>query len=183
MTKKLTPIDQPRSADEILRDLDVVQDVADQKTAENNALLLDFALTKLLAKKTKTFDLEPGSYRIRGTATVKIDATITRRKDSSYTPTADIPLLPTMAILLHRMGVTRNAARELIVEAATEALTAGGKVGDHLTEYFEGLEGAVANLKADLKKRLPVATRLGAKSVSGTIDVRSMEMIDVQKDE
>lgn len=43
--------------------------------------------------------------------------------DTDKTPTCSIPLLPTLALLVKRMGATRDAALQMIKDAMTEALT------------------------------------------------------------
>jgi len=53
--------------------------------------------------------------------TLEID-TLTIGHDSDKAPTASIPLLPTLALLVKRMGVTRDAALDAIKGAMEEAL-------------------------------------------------------------
>ncbi len=53
--------------------------------------------------------------------TLEVDK-LTIGHDSDKAPTASIPLLPTLALLVKRMGITRDAALETIKDVMEEAL-------------------------------------------------------------
>ena len=69
--------------------------------------------------------------------------------DTDRAPTASIPLLPTLALLIKRMGATREAAMEMMTEVMDEALTLDK---DATTALLE--EQGVADAQAAIKKKV-----------------------------
>lgn len=147
---------------------------APRTTTDKTPDLGNLVISKLLAKGAAT-PTTPGVYGVRGTVTLEIDAKVSRLEDGEYTPTADIPLLATMAILLARAGITREASARLIIEAATQAVATGGKVGDELADRVEDAEEAIALLKVNLGKNLPKKSRRGQTRVTGDIKLVSSQ--------
>lgn len=142
--------------------------------------LAELALADLLKKKQKALEVAPGTYRVEAEMRVKVTAEVKRLEDTKYTPTADIPLIPTMAILLARAGITRETSRKLITEAVRDAVAAGGKVGDELAERVEDLEAAINACKKQLSEDLPKKTRKGATKITGAVEVQATETVRLE---
>jgi len=74
--------------------------------------------------------------------------------DTDKAPTASIPLLPTLALLVKRMGATREAALEMLTEVMDEALTLGKDATKALLEE-QGVADAQAAIKNKVIAKLP----------------------------
>jgi len=85
--------------------------------------------------------------------TLEIDQ-LTVGHDGDKAPTASIPLLPTLALLVKRMGVTRDAALDAIKGAMEEALTLDKGAASKLLEEV-GVAEAEALIKEKVIATLP----------------------------
>jgi hypothetical protein len=132
--------------------------------------LLKLALAKKLTKDTKAFRLAPGVHNIDQTFTVTVSGQVTKGADVSYTPTVDIPLIPTLALVLEKAGFMRERAKELLVEAMTEALELGEKGEDFVTEKTKDVDAAIQHV-SDITSKLPKKTKQGATKVEIEIDL------------
>ena len=115
-------------------------------------------------------DVAPGTYKnitvtvistvdgVTASAIVTADELVVGQ-DEDYIPTVDIPQLATLALALKKAGVQRHNIKKVLVEAATEALQNGDKVGDAI-ELAEDLEEAFKMVRASMKA-LPKKTRKG----------------------
>jgi hypothetical protein len=131
--------------------------------------LLKLAIAKKLEKDTKEFKPAPGIHDIDETFTVHVKGTLTKLADVEYTPTVDIPLIPTLALVLEKAGFQRELAKKLLVEAMTEALTIGEK-GEHVAERVKDIEAATAHVK-EVTGALPKKTKSGATKVDIQIEL------------
>lgn len=99
--------------------------------------------------------------------TLEIDK-LTVGHDSDKAPTASIPLLPTLALLVKRMGVTRDAALDAIRGAMEEALALDKDAAKAIMQEF-GVAEAEKLIKEKVIATLPrtkvkkSATAKGAK--------------------
>ena len=125
------------------------------------------ALTKLPADKTARENLSPGTYPID--ATIRVKGQIKVGEDYSRTPTASIPLLPTMALLIKRMGFQRDKALALLTECVTEALQSGEKVEDMLESAIPGLADALKRVQ-DTMSALPTVSVKGPVTAKLTVE-------------
>lgn len=150
---------------------------ADQMTTTTEQLDADVlgqaAVAKMLAKGVKGLALEPGRYEVDTEITLRFAGEVLRSEDCEYTPTAHIPLVPVMALLLQRAGIDREASEALIVRCATDALECGGSVAGELEERIDDAEVALATLKARFAASLPKEKRKGPTKISGKIQVVS----------
>jgi hypothetical protein len=126
------------------------------------------ALDKGLDRLARDLKLQPGNYPVDAVVTLLILGDVTKDRDSEYTPTADIPLLPTIALLLQRAGFTRDRSMQLLIECASEALAAGGKVGDAIAERLVDAEEALATVRA-AAATLPKKSRSGSTRFNGVV--------------
>ena len=91
--------------------------------------------------------------------------------DTDRTPTCSIPLLPTLALLVKRMGATRDAALAMIKDAMMEALELDGSAAKTLLEEF-GVAEAEQVIKTQViaeLPRTPVKKTAKAKGVTMTV--------------
>lgn len=98
-----------------------------------------------------------GKHEVDFTVTVAVKGTINKSPDTQYTPTADIPLKEALALALRYCGVTREAAKVILVKAMTEALNGNGEFGEFLPE----IDAALAHVQS-ITEALPKKTRNGA---------------------
>jgi len=102
--------------------------------------------------------------------TLEIDK-LTIGHDSDKAPTASIPLLPTLALLVKRMGVTRDAALDAIKGAMEEALTLDKGAASKLLEEV-GVAEAEALIKEKVIATLPrTAVKKSAKAKGAKLSV------------
>ena len=91
--------------------------------------LTKLAISKALEKDTKNFKATPGVHDIDTTITLRVKGTVKKGADSDYTPTVDIPLLPTLALVLEKalvVSMTIGARRGwLAVQSSSFFPTAG----------------------------------------------------------
>ena len=85
--------------------------------------------------------------------------------DTDKTPTTSIPMLPTLALLVKRMGATREAALTMLKEVMTEALSLGKDASAMLL-----LESGVAETEKAIKDEV-IAT-LPRSPVKKTVKVK-----------
>jgi hypothetical protein len=87
-------------------------------------------------------------------------------EEVEYTPTIHLPLLDVLVIALHKAGFQRENIMSLITDAATDALTAGDKVGDTTKSDINFVKSEVAALQAALSSDLPKKIRAGVMKVN-----------------
>lgn len=134
------------------------------------------ALAKSLAKQTADVKLAPGVYPVDEVLAVRVRGSVKKSPDTTYTPTADIPLLPTLALLLERAGFTRDNSKTVLVDCMTEALKAGdGNGGTVLAERLRDVEAAMASVR-EVTGALPKKTRAGATTVQVELEVAAVAM-------
>lgn len=119
------------------------------------------ALGKALEKTAKGIAIPAGEHAIDTTLTLRIRGTVKKSEDGEYTPTVDIPLLATMALLLEKSGFQRERSKELLIDAMQEAL-AGGEV---VAERVKDIEAAMVHVR-EVTAALPKKTRTGATKVA-----------------
>lgn len=116
----------------------------------------------LIAKcwKDQELDLEPGRHHVDETLTVRIVGTIEKQADQLVAPTAQLPLIPIIALFWQRCGVTREHAMEALREALTEALKNGTDKSEKIKAHIKDVEAAIQAVKDGLAK-LPKTKRAG----------------------
>jgi len=113
------------------------------------------ALKSLLGKEELRDQVEP-NQTLRGIS-IKMQLDIESLSfghDTDKAPTASIPILPTLALMVRRMGLQRDAALSLLREIMTEALTLDKKAADALLAEA-GVEDAMEMIKAEVIAKLP----------------------------
>lgn len=151
--------------------------MADREMAQKRAEIVDAAVepstvalvAKALIKELKKTgaEIEPGEYRVAADVQYHIEAHLAKGEDVEYTPTADIPLIPTLAMALKFAGCTREKAMDVLFQAMTEALEAGKRGAAYINDRVEDVEVAQARVVA-LAKKLPKKSRQGAVRVKSS---------------
>ena len=126
------------------------------------------AVSKLLSNSTPV--LRPGSYPVNGEVTLRVQGVVTKGEDTEYTPTADIPLIPTLALVLEKSGITRERSIALLTEAMQESLAMGQTAHCALSHRMNDIETAMARVR-EVTHALPKKTRSGATRVRGEIEI------------
>lgn len=128
------------------------------------ALVLSNALKKTLDTKTARDEVEPGVYRdLRVDLTVEV-AEMRVAPDTDKAPTSNIPLLPTIALLLKRMGVQRDEAIQILRDVMTEALALGKNASKSLLDET-GVAEMEERLRSEVIEKLPRVPVKGAVTV------------------
>jgi len=120
------------------------------------------ALAKLITELAKDSrnKVQPGSYTMDETVTLRVVGTLSVLSDTEYTPTTSIPWKTALALFVRYAGITREAALEALVKAMTEAIKSGDGAEDVLAAMVD-LEAAETQVQASLDK-LPLEPRKGA---------------------
>lgn len=117
-------------------------------------------LSKGTEKLAADLNLAPGKYSIDETITVRIQGTVTKSADETYTPTISIPHKMVLALFVEKMGAVSPNVQGMLLEAMTEALKAGEKAEGAVADRIRDIEAAEEKVTALLGK-LPEATRNG----------------------
>ena len=134
-----------------------------------NDLLLT-ALNAVIGKLAKSSNpLQPGSYNLDETITLRVAGTVDKGDDESYTPTISVPVKALAATLLPRLGATREAAIATLVEAISEALNNGKKADETLRDRMKDADAAFDIVNQRILASLPPSTRTGKTRVDCTL--------------
>lgn len=109
--------------------------------------------------------VSPGEYDFDETVTLNVKGTVVKNEPGEYTPTADIPLLATMALFLEKAGFQRELAKRLLTEAMLEALDENIQASDYVAERVKDIEAAMVHVQ-DIVGKLPKRTRQGGTFVN-----------------
>lgn len=138
------------------------------------------ALANALDKQAKPVkgNLSPGVHIVDETITVRVTGKVTKGEDVDYTPTAEIPILPVLAILIEKSGAVGMNLANMIGEAMTEAILYGkdreNVDGEALPDQSsrEVIEARMKDLEATMEKVREVTGRLPDKTKSGGTRVK-----------
>jgi hypothetical protein len=134
-----------------------------------NDILLT-ALNACIGKMAKAINpLNPGSYSLDETITLRLAGKVDKGDDESYTPTISVPVKALAATLLPRLGATREAAIATLVEAITEALNNGKKADETLRDRMKDADAAFDMVNQRVLATLPPSTRTGKTRVDATL--------------
>jgi hypothetical protein len=133
------------------------------------------ALANALDKQAKPLkpNLTPGTHLVDETITVRVTGKIVKGEDVDYTPTAEIPILPVLAILIEKSGAVGMNLANMVAEAMNEAILYGkdreNVDGEALPDLSsrEAIEQRMKDLEATMKRVRKVTGDLPLKSKSG----------------
>lgn len=144
------------------------------------ALALEQAIRKGLNTKSARMELDTGVYHdINVTLEVHVDE-MRVAPDTDKAPTTSIPLLPTCALLLKRMGIQREEALDMMREVMVEALDMGKDATQALLDET-GVADMEKRLKEEVISKLPRVPVKGAVRVNPEhvrVTIKSMGMGD-----
>lgn len=112
--------------------------------------------------------ITPGNYTVEP-FTVQIEGVIGVGPDETYTPTADIPLIPTVALALKKMGIQRDHFLGVLKQAMEEVLLQDKKVRAALMEQI-GLAEFERDFRTKVLAGLPNKTRNGKVTTALTVN-------------
>jgi len=120
-------------------------------------------LEAILAKKWKneTVDLGTGRHWIDDEIVVRVTDSVEKCDDQLISPTVSIPLIPTLALLIEKMGVTREHALSMLREALTDAMADGVNEDASINQRISDVEKAVTTVRKELIDQLPKMKRSG----------------------
>lgn len=145
-----------------------------QKLTPELALALEVGVKEALKEafdKEDPRDLVAPDSKIEG-LTLNVTVTmseLTFGHDTDKSPTCSIPLLPTLALLVQRMGATREAALEAIKDSMEEALTLGKDATEALLR-----NSGVADAEQMIKDK--VISQLPRTKVRKTVKAKGVEL-------
>lgn len=119
--------------------------------------LQKLALSNIELSKEERKQIAPGKHKVSFTVTV--DGTLDVSENETYTPTVDIPLIPSMALALKKMGVQREHFLGVLRTAMEEVLVADKNMREAMIK-----ESGLADFESDFRKTLgtlPKKTRVG----------------------
>lgn len=134
------------------------------------------AIAKVFEKKAKSIRLQPGHWPVAAKVVIDLSGEIVKGDDVVYTPTVDIPMLTTLALVLEKAGFMRERAKELLIDAMTEALVLEEKGSEIVAERVKDIESAMEHVR-EVTAALPKKIRQGATNVS--VEVAAGELTTV----
>lgn len=144
------------------------------------ALAILQAAKKGLDAKIARDETNPGVYRdIVMDVHIEVDE-MRVAPDTDRAPTTSIPLLPTCALLLKRMGIQREEALDILKDVMTQALDMGKDATKALLAET-GVADMEKRLKEEVISKLPRTPAKGAVTVdpnSVRVTLKSMKMAD-----
>lgn len=105
-------------------------------------------------------DLTVGEIEID--TVVRIKGTLKVGADYERTPTVSVPLIETMALLLHNSGFTREKSKSMLIAAMQGALSETGKGQGAIAEAYKEIIAEASKHVTDTLAALPKVTVRGA---------------------
>lgn len=123
------------------------------------------ALSNLLSKAAKEVELAPGSYSVKETVSIDVDASISKLEAELFIGTIMMPWKKAIALALSRAGATRQAMTDLFKSCVVQAATEGSNISDLIASEIEEIEMWEAEVQA-------IATAAGMKKRAGKTHVK-----------
>jgi hypothetical protein len=136
------------------------------------------ALANRLEKMAKPLkgNLTPGVHLVDETVTIKVSGQVTRGEDTTYTPTAEIPILATLAIFIEKTGIVSGNVAAMLAEAMNEAYEynsdADGYTGNReaIEERLKDIDATMERVRTEITDKLPEKDRNGSTTVKVTME-------------
>jgi mannitol-specific phosphotransferase system IIBC component len=134
--------------------------------------LISLAIASILEKETKDFkkEIAPGVYAVDTTISVTIKATVKKGEPSEYTPTCDIPLKETLALILEKAGFQRENMMKIIVECMKEAMESKTKGNSIIAERLKDIDVAMERVST-MTEQLPKKSKQGIVTIKGNVTI------------
>jgi len=133
-----------------------------------NKVLQDAILTAV-GKSLKSKDLPPGEWSVNHRVVFNVAGTVRKGDPIEYTPTVDIPLLTTLALVLEKSGITRERSIDLLTEAMQEALALGQQGENHVASRVNDIQTAMARVR-EVTDALPKKVKNGIVTFKGNVE-------------
>lgn len=127
------------------------------------------ALSNLLAKAAKEVELAPGSYSVKETVSIDVDASISKLEAELFIGTIMMPWKKAIALAISRAGATRQAMTDLFKSCVIQAATEGSSVSDLIASEIEEIEMWEAEVQA-IAAAAGLKKRAGKTHVKGTVN-------------
>lgn len=127
------------------------------------------ALMKGMEKLGKAVDIRPGHYNVDQVVTLRVRGTVDRGEDYEQTPTADIPLLATMALFLEKAGFQRELSKALLIDAMQEAMAGNIQGKETVEARLKDLDEAMIHVR-QITDALPKKPCKGATRAKITVE-------------
>jgi len=135
--------------------------------------VLTTAIAKHFEKLAKGMVIPVGAYQIDTVVTLEIKGSLKKGQSTLATPTVEIPLIATMALLLKKMGFQREKAAEILRECMTESLLMKDNPqpddqtsAELIAERISDAEAAIKFVKEAVLERLPKQPKAGPTNVT-----------------
>lgn len=124
---------------------------------------MDNTTKALLAKawKNESVDLDPGRHHFDEEFFLRISGSVEKHEDQLVASTVSIPLITTLALVLDKCGVTRDATVAILRDAIAEAMTNGVNEDAHIKDRINDVEKSIKSVKEELIAKLPKMKRSG----------------------
>ena len=126
--------------------------------------ILAKAISKACEKVADGLALEVGKHEIDRTITLHVHGTVSKAKDSEFTPTVSLPHKAVLGFFLEKLGAVSVNVESLLVEAMKAALEAGEQAEEKVSSRIKDIEAAEARVVKALGE-LPKQPRKGAVTV------------------
>ena len=142
----------------------------------NTMVALANALDKL-AKPIKG-KLTPGTHMVEETVTIRVSGEIKKGEDVPYTPTAEIPILATLAISIEKSGIVGDNISRMLTEAMQEAMRFDPEAAERsdsseaIKSRLKDVEDAMVRVRK-ITGELPQKTKSGGTRCKVTIEEAS----------
>lgn len=142
------------------------------------------ALAKHFEGLANGIQLAPGVHQVQADLNVSLQGAIKVGQPVPYTPTTAIPLISTLALLLERLGVTRERTKDLLIDVLTQALQNPAPPNEEghtpadiaLREQMKNVDAAIRHVR-DITRALPKAKRAGATTAAVAVQVAENALV------
>lgn len=118
--------------------------------------------------------MKPGQYAVSRRFVVEVRGALKRERDTEAIPTSAIPMIPAIALILEKSGITAEASKRMLRDALREAFTLGTDPGEKIRARMEEVGNAIEEVK-EVVRSLPKVPRKGALKAILEVDVRPAE--------
>ena len=127
------------------------------------------ALAKVLEKQAKAIAISAGTYAIDTIINLSVKGQLRKSEDVEYTPTVDIPLLMTLALVMKKAGFQRENAKQILIEAMTEAINNDEKASPIMAQYLLDVTESMNHVR-QVTEALPKKIRSGPTMVNVVLE-------------
>jgi hypothetical protein len=94
--------------------------------------------------------------------TIHVNGSVQKQNDAMVAPTTSLPLIPILALLLERAGITRDHSVNLLRDVLTTAINNGQSKSEQIEARMKDVESAIKMVREQILATLPRQRRSGA---------------------